>query len=91
MVLQSFLFQLKVEYRLVWANTTQNIGKEECTWEPTENLTGCAELLNKFICSKAHQIIAAKQFDDGSIEYLMTWNDGWSPSSIPSNEVKSKW
>lgn len=72
-----------------WA--AENTEKAITTWEPTENLTGCSDLLDEFIHSAAHEIIAGKQCDDGTIEYLMKWGDGWEESIMKSNEVSSKW
>lgn len=37
------------------------------------------------------QFAAVKQNDDGTIEYLMRWKDGFKESVINSNEMKQKW
>lgn len=79
-------FDLQAHYYLKWEDYTNRHN----TWEPIENLTGCAELLAEFEKSRAIEVLGVARCN-GEIVYIIQFRDTTEPDCVNSGQVRIHW
>lgn len=74
-------------YLLKW----EGLNNRHNSWEPIENLTGCAELLAEFETSRAFKVLGLARRNNGDIMYVIQMYDALAPEIVNNRQVRILW